>query len=176
MQSSSTTVAPSAQIRASIASRSIIRVARSLPASMSTCSTSRVHQPGRSIFPRRVFTFRNLRVSNLYYEVNYIRMYRTLHAICAQQVDMSNGVTLTWNPPVDAGGEPVTNYVVEKRSLNADNQWVSVNQKVHDTFCYVNNLHTNDQVEFRVIAENKIGLSSPLTASESIKIKPPFSM
>ena len=88
---------------------------------------------------------------------------------------MNNGVTLTWKPPTDAGGEPVTNYVVEKRSLNAGNQWVPVSQNVHGTSCNVKNLQTNDQVEFRVMAENKFGLSTPLNATEPIKVKPPFS-
>lgn len=81
--------------------------------------------------------------------------------------------TLTWEPPENDGGSPVTGYYIEKRSGKRW-QWVMVNKKaVKVCKLAVTDLIEKQEAEFRVIAENIGGQSKP-SDSVSFVAKDPF--
>lgn len=47
-----------------------------------------------------------------------------------------DSLTLTWQPPKDDGGEPIANYIVEKRKAGT-NRWTKVSSFVHTPTCQV---------------------------------------
>uniref|UniRef100_A0A5K3EN24 non-specific serine/threonine protein kinase n=1 Tax=Mesocestoides corti TaxID=53468 RepID=A0A5K3EN24_MESCO len=82
-------------------------------------------------------------------------------------------VTLKWSAPEDDGGEPVKNYILEKRIAGTDN-WQKVSAFLHSPEVTVRNLDEGKPYEFRVMAENSYGVSEPLTTNGSIRPKHPF--
>ncbi|CAH8526186.1 unnamed protein product [Heterobilharzia americana] len=82
-------------------------------------------------------------------------------------------ITLRWKAPEDDGGEPITNYVLQKRRKGADD-WEKVSGFLNSPSATVRNLEEGTEYEFRVMAENAMGLSEPLVTSQPIKAKHPF--
>ncbi|XP_015183294.1 PREDICTED: twitchin isoform X5 [Polistes dominula] len=82
--------------------------------------------------------------------------------------------TLSWRPPFDDGGSPVTNYVVEK--LDPAGFWVKLSSFARNTHYDVIGLEPNRMYNFRVRAENQYGVSEPLQADEPITAKFPFTV
>ena len=82
--------------------------------------------------------------------------------------------TLTWNPPEQDGGAPITNYVVEKRETS-HLAWIQVNPCVQGTSCKVGKLLPHNEYIFRVRAENKYGVGDPLQSNE-MTAKNPFTV
>lgn len=66
-----------------------------------------------------------------------------------------------------------SNYQVEKRDMNTGN-WVPVSNFVGGTSFTVDKLTEGHEYEFRVRAENAIGVSEPLASLEPILAKDPF--
>ncbi|XP_035779466.1 twitchin-like isoform X8 [Anopheles albimanus] len=81
-------------------------------------------------------------------------------------------LVLCWNAPLDDGGSPVTNYVVEKKDKNSS-AWTKVSSYCTTTYLKIRNLRLNQLYDFRVYAENKYGLSDAAQA-DSIVAKHPF--
>ncbi|KAF6771283.1 hypothetical protein AHF37_10389, partial [Paragonimus kellicotti] len=81
---------------------------------------------------------------------------------------------LAWNPPVDNGGCPITNYVVEKLDKKLG-EWVPVSRFVRATEYEVTGLDEGSQYKFRVRAENELGVSEPLEAERTITAENPSS-
>ena len=79
---------------------------------------------------------------------------------------------LKWTPPKDDGNCPVSGYFVEKLDPKR-NAWVRVDKT---SLCeiYVDKLQKGQSYQFRVIAENKIGLSEPFEMPEPIIAKSKF--
>ncbi|KAJ8977333.1 hypothetical protein NQ317_018615 [Molorchus minor] len=82
--------------------------------------------------------------------------------------------SLAWRPPLDDGGSPITNYIVEK--LDTNGIWVKVSSFVRNTHYDVMGLEPNKKYNFRVRAENQYGVSEPLESSEPIIAKYPFTI
>ncbi|XP_021346443.1 twitchin-like isoform X8 [Mizuhopecten yessoensis] len=82
-------------------------------------------------------------------------------------------LTLKWNPPKDDGGEPINNYVVEKR-VDGTDRWMKVSSFLTTPRCVVRNLDPGTKYEFRVMAENNMGVSDALVTDEAILAKLPF--
>ncbi|KAL8565325.1 hypothetical protein ACOMHN_029021 [Nucella lapillus] len=82
-------------------------------------------------------------------------------------------MTLSWQPPQDDGGEPVANYIVEKRKAGHP-KWTKVSSFCHSPKCQVRNLELGTKYEFRVMAENSQGISEPLETAEAILSKLPY--
>ncbi|XP_070534198.1 LOW QUALITY PROTEIN: twitchin-like [Ptychodera flava] len=82
---------------------------------------------------------------------------------------------LHWNPPKDDGGSKLLNYVVEKRDDRRPT-WTPVNDNVPptETSLDVRKLAPGSQCEFRVRAENREGISEPLTTAKPILAKNPY--
>lgn len=83
-----------------------------------------------------------------------------------------NSLTLRWKPPKDDGGSEITHYAVEK--LDTENmRWVPVGDAI-GTSMRVDHLQEGHDYQFRVRACNKQGESTPLTTTEAITAKDPF--
>jgi len=83
-------------------------------------------------------------------------------------------VSLSYKPPVDDGGSPITNYVIEHREEGLA-KWTRATKDTVDKTSYtVTGLTANSTYEFRVAAENKAGVgpasdpSQPAAAKETV--------
>ena len=78
--------------------------------------------------------------------------------------------TLRWTRPQYDGGTPITTFRVERRTLGAY-RWELVNptERITETTYTVTGLQPDTDYEFRVLAENKVGVSQPSPASRSAK-------
>lgn len=91
----------------------------------------------------------------------------------ATNVDRTS-LDVSWEPPKEDGGSPITGYIVEKRDTSRD-RWSPVNKSpIPDTSYLVTGLLEGNQYEFRVRAVNKAGQSQPSVPCEAIKAKLPF--
>ena len=80
--------------------------------------------------------------------------------------------TLTWEPPENDGGSPITGYYVERRS---GTRWVKINKKSQKKCALdIDDLREGDDVELRVCAENDAGVGKPSDTC-AFKAKDPFS-
>lgn len=80
--------------------------------------------------------------------------------------------TLTWEAPEFDGGSPITGYYVEKLS---GTRWMKVTKKaISKCELTINDLIEGSDNEYRVIAENKAGLSKPSETTGRFKAKDPY--
>ena len=91
--------------------------------------------------------------------------------------DVSNiahdGMTITWSAPESDGGSEITNYHIEKKDRNGI-KWTRCNrQKVTDLSFRVTGLTTGHEYEFRVAAENVVGVGEPSLPSSFFKASDP---
>ncbi|KAF8572507.1 hypothetical protein P879_00960 [Paragonimus westermani] len=82
-------------------------------------------------------------------------------------------MTLKWKPPLDDGGQPISNYILEKRVKGSDS-WQKVSNFLNTPTATVRNLEVGKEYEFRVMAENAMGPGEPLMTSQAIKAKHPY--
>ncbi|XP_070535071.1 twitchin-like [Ptychodera flava] len=80
---------------------------------------------------------------------------------------------LTWKPPKDDGGSPISNYVVEKKEAGT-NTWYKVSSFIKQPNYVVSNLDEGVEYFFRVRAENEHGVSEPLDTQTSVLAKNPY--
>lgn len=94
-------------------------------------------------------------------------------AVTASDID-SSSLTLSWQPPSQDGGAPVTGYYVERRT-GFNPRWVAVNRSpVHITKMDISDLTEGREYEFRVIAENEVGSSQPSAMAGPFKAQEPY--
>lgn len=82
----------------------------------------------------------------------------------------SKSVTIQWESPESNGGTEITSYIIEKH-LSKSSQWSRV--ATLDSYCLsycIDNLRETNELNFRVLAENAIGVSAPAN-TESIYLK-----
>ena len=79
-----------------------------------------------------------------------------------------NSVSLTWNPPADDGGAPITGYAIE--CLYSYNKALldSIHVKEGTTSYTFRNLREDDRYTFRILAKNRKGWSQHLESDESV--------
>lgn len=83
-------------------------------------------------------------------------------------------VTLSWKPPTEDGGSPLTGYILERRE-STRTTWTKLDRIGPDTLSYkALNLIEGNEYFFRVSAENKHGVSSPLETDSAVKPKSPY--
>lgn len=71
--------------------------------------------------------------------------------------DTDGSVTVTWQPPSDDGGSPITGYVVEQRTAKAT-KWKQVSpQELAETMLQLSKVPQDEEYSFRVAAVNKAG-------------------
>lgn len=92
-------------------------------------------------------------------------------------VDVSKGtVTLTWKPPRNDGGSPVTHYIVERLWWDSSGEqkesWRQCNRRDIDSTTFkVEDLHDGAEYEFRVKAVNEVGASRPSSTAGPVIVK-----
>lgn len=80
---------------------------------------------------------------------------------------------LTWAPPEDDGGSPVTGYYVERMAAYST-RWSKVNKKaVSDLELFIDDLEEGVEYKIRVCAENAAGVGEPCEPI-TIVVKDPF--
>lgn len=80
-----------------------------------------------------------------------------------------DGMTITWSAPETDGGSEVTNYIVEKKDRNGIKWTRCSRQKITDLSFRATGLTTNHEYEFRVSAENIVGVGVPSLPSSYYK-------
>ena len=86
---------------------------------------------------------------------------------------MHDSCIVSWQPPIQDGGSPVTGYFLERRATSS-NIWVKVNKEATaELTLTVANLIESNEYEFRVSAENKAGVGPPSSPSKPIVAKDP---
>ena len=71
--------------------------------------------------------------------------------------EKDGSVTVTWQPPSDDGGSPITGYVVEQRTAKSP-RWTQVSPKdLADTTLQLSKVPQDEEYTFRVAAVNKAG-------------------
>lgn len=85
-----------------------------------------------------------------------------------------DSAVVVWNKPYD-GGKPITNYIVEKKETMAT-RWVKATKDpiFPGTKFKVPDLLEGCQYEFRVSAENEIGVGDPSPPSKPIFARDPI--
>ena len=82
-------------------------------------------------------------------------------------------VNLSWDKPENDGGSRVKGYWIEKREIGLE-IWQRVNQYLHSATQFnITNLIEGRSYEFRIFAENEIGVSQPSTNSQQVVVKDP---
>lgn len=82
--------------------------------------------------------------------------------------------TISWQPPAQDGGTPITGYFVERCTKSSD-RWVRQNREpVTETSYDDDKLMEGTEYSYRVIAVNKRGESSPSEQSEPFVAKNPY--
>lgn len=72
-----------------------------------------------------------------------------------------SSLSLTWRPPRNDGGSPITGYIIEKKRQDEQN-FVPVNKELcTDLFMTVEDLAEMFMYEFRAKAVNALGTSEP---------------
>ena len=87
-----------------------------------------------------------------------------------------NMVTLTWKPPKNDGGAPITHYIVEQLcwdpSGTQKESWRQCNRRdIEETTFTIEDLTEGGEYEFRVKAVNVAGASRPSSTAGPVIIK-----
>lgn len=93
-------------------------------------------------------------------------------------IDISNlksdSVTLTWRPPSNDGGSPVTGYNVEYRDVRTPT-WLKAGSVDAETTIWTQNKLLDDtEYMFKVTAFNKMGESTALETDTLVKPQKPL--
>uniref|UniRef100_A0A8C3FBY7 Titin n=1 Tax=Chrysemys picta bellii TaxID=8478 RepID=A0A8C3FBY7_CHRPI len=84
-----------------------------------------------------------------------------------------NAATVSWTLPKSDGGSPITGYILERREISG--KWVRVNKTpVLQLKFRATGLFEGNTYEFRVFAENMVGISPPSPVSDPIKVSRPI--
>lgn len=84
-----------------------------------------------------------------------------------------DSVSLKWLPPAYEGGSPITNYIVQKRETTNAN-WVDVSSACARSTIKIMKLTTGVEYQFRMRAENRLGISEHLD-SPTVTVNLPYS-
>ena len=81
---------------------------------------------------------------------------------------------LSWQPPQNDGGAPIIAYVIERKS-GSSATWLPMKKKATMTEFVATDLSEGSAYEFRIVAENKMGLGKPGPQCAPVMIKNPYS-
>lgn len=83
-------------------------------------------------------------------------------------------MTVVWNPPEYDGGKSITGYILEKKEKRSM-RWVAVTKSsIPERRLKVTNLIPGHEYQFRVKAENEIGLGDPSGPTRPVVAKDPI--
>ncbi|KAK0400071.1 hypothetical protein QR680_003339 [Steinernema hermaphroditum] len=81
-------------------------------------------------------------------------------------------VDLQWTPPINDGGAPVEEYIVEIKDKFSPFWTKAATVPADQTSAMVGNLKEGDEYEFRIRAKNKAGVGDPSEPSDTVIAKP----
>lgn len=82
--------------------------------------------------------------------------------------------TLTWQPPENDGGSPITGYIIE-RTTGYSSRWTKVNKDPIKSLMYnFEDLIEMSEYEFRVCAVNEAGVGKPSPGTGTFIAKDPY--
>lgn len=85
-------------------------------------------------------------------------------------------MTVVWAPPEYDGGKSITGYYLEKKEKHST-RWVPVNKSaIPERRLKVQNLLPGHEYQFRVKAENEVGIGEPSLPSRPVVAKDPIGM
>lgn len=82
--------------------------------------------------------------------------------------------TLSWQPPENDGGAPITNYVIEYRGAGQFRWQKATDETVPETTYTIQKLKEEQEYEFRVSAENLAGVGPASEISKPVKVIEPI--
>lgn len=92
---------------------------------------------------------------------------------CAVQVSKDE-MTVVWAPPENDGGKSITGYILERKEKRAV-RWVPCTKSpISERRMKVTNLIPNHEYQFRVKAENEVGLGEPSKPCRPVAAKDPI--
>lgn len=80
-----------------------------------------------------------------------------------------DSITFSWEPPANDGGSDIIGYILEKCPTTGD-RWIRAGQTTNCSMTIIN-IFGKTKYQFRVIAENQFGLSSPSAPTEPVTTK-----
>lgn len=83
-------------------------------------------------------------------------------------------VDLSWTPPKDTGGAPLTGFIIQKKERGSPVWTKAADVPPNQNKATVPGLTEGNDYEFRVIAVNKAGESEPSDPSDFVTAKPKF--
>ena len=80
---------------------------------------------------------------------------------------------MEWEAPKDDGNSEIFAYSVEKRDKRSgpDGQWFIVYEKIRHCKCSIDDLIVGNEFQFRVRAQNEVGISEGIATKEFAKIE-----
>lgn len=82
---------------------------------------------------------------------------------------------VSWKPPTDDGGAPLTKYIIERQDLSLKAQWENVGETTPEkTVFKVTDLVPKKSYKFRICAVNTLGPSEPALFGKPILAKDPW--
>ena len=85
-----------------------------------------------------------------------------------------DSVLLSWKPPTDDGGSPLTGYVIMKRDAKRPTWSPAGKCDATTTAFKVKDLQEGTEYFFKVVAENKVGQSDGLETDSTTLVKSPY--
>lgn len=83
-------------------------------------------------------------------------------------------MTVVWTPPENDGGKSITGYILERKEKRAV-RWVPCTKSpISERRMKVTNLIPNHEYQFRVKAENEVGLGEPSKPCRPVAAKDPI--
>lgn len=83
-------------------------------------------------------------------------------------------MTVVWAPPENDGGKSITGYILERKEKRAV-RWVPCTKSpISERRMKVTNLIPNHEYQFRVKAENEVGLGEPSKPCRPVAAKDPI--
>lgn len=82
----------------------------------------------------------------------------------------SDAVTIRWARPVSDGGAPIQGYIVEHRRIGSQHWLRAVNMLIPNNELTISGLDPGWKYQFRVIAQNVVGISEPSESSEPLTV------
>ena len=83
-------------------------------------------------------------------------------------------MTVVWAPPENDGGKSITGYILERKEKRAV-RWVPCTKSpISERRMKVTNLILNHEYQFRVKAENEVGLGEPSKPCRPVTAKDPI--
>lgn len=115
-----------------------------------------------------------------------LTMYRAYNLVVKTSFSVSNTVnifviqvskdemTVVWAPPENDGGKSITGYILERKEKRAV-RWVPCTKSpISERRMKVTNLIPNHEYQFRVKAENEVGLGEPSKPCRPVAAKDPI--